>query len=329
MFSGVFWRFWGLFCRAGRFVTVSVSLAWTAPCSAQEDQTLSLSQLRAAYELPASQYMKLDGIDIHVVDEFSGPPVLLLHASGLNLRAWDSLAETLGQTRRVIRFDWPASGLTGPDPKKAESIERYLRIVDQLVTELGLEKVDVVGTSTGGITAFQFAAAFPERVSRLVLINAAGLPRTEATNPNQSRAALAPYEGLEVRPLEYYETYFGLIFNPPYTTPDWLLQMTYDIDRRKGIRQEQNRFLQNFKTGDPQSILSEIRSPSLVLWGAGPKALLSPNQADQFQKWMINSPSLVIKYPGLGHYPYLEEPALVERDIVAFLAGNLDHQLHK
>jgi len=302
----------------------------TLACSqALSDELLSLAELRSAYEMSQSQYMLLDEIEVHVTDEYSGSPVLLLHASGLNLRAWDSLAQTLGKRHRVIRLDWPASGLTGPDPLRAESIERYLSIVDELLTKLNLERVDIVGTSTGGIAAFQMAARYPGRVSRLILINAAGLPRTPDTNPNQSRAALALYDGLRVRPLEYYETYFSMIFRPPYQTPDWLLQMTYDIDRRKDIREEQNRFLENFRTGDPKAELSKITAPTLILWGAGEQALLNPEQADQFQSWMLNAPSLVIKYPGLGHYPYLEEPALIEGDIEAFLAGDLDPQLRQ
>ena len=310
-------------------VIFTASFLGLACSQALSDETLSLTELRSAYELPQSQYMLLDGIDVHFTDEYSGSPVLLLHASGLNLRAWDSLAQRLGKRHRVIRLDWPASGLTGPDPRQAESIDRYLSIVQQLLDELNLDHVDVIGTSTGGITAFQLAAKSPERVSRLILINAAGLPRTADTNPNQSRATLAPYDGLKVRPMEYYETYFSMIFKPPYAPPEWLLQMTYDIDRRDGIRDEQNRFLNNFKTGDPKTVLSQITAPTLILWGAGEQALLHPEQADRFQSWMPNAPSLVVKYPGLGHYPYLEEPALVERDIAAFLAGDLDAQLRR
>jgi len=300
-----------------------------AACGAQEDATLTLDDLRESYQLPASRYVTLQGIDVHVVDEHEGPPVLLLHASGLNLRAWDSLSKTLGQTRRVIRFDWPASGLTGPDPSRTESIELYLAIVVELLDRLEIDMIDIVGTSTGGIAAFQFASAYPQRVSRLILINAAGLPRTADTNPNQNRSALAQYDGREVRPLEYYETYFGMIFKPPYQTPPWLLRMTYDIDRRDGIREEQNRFLKNYRTGDPQSVLSRITTPTLILWGAGHQALLDSEQADQFKSWMPNAPSLVIKYPGLGHYPYLEEPALIESDIETFLADGFDGQLSR
>ena len=57
-----------------------------------------------------------------------------------------------------------------------------------LLAHLKLTNVSLVGTSSGGIVAFRYAALNPEQVARLVLINSAGMPRTAATNPLRPRS---------------------------------------------------------------------------------------------------------------------------------------------
>ena len=50
-------------------------------------------------------------------------------------------------------------------------------------------------------------------------------------------------------------------------------------------------------------------------------------EADVFARWLSNAPALVKKYPGVGHYAYIEEPEAVSRDIADFLTGRLDAEL--
>jgi pimeloyl-ACP methyl ester carboxylesterase len=50
-------------------------------------------------------------------------------------------------------------------------------------------------------------------------------------------------------------------------------------------------------------------------------------EADVFAYWLSSAPVALRKYPGLGHYAYIEEPAVVSRDVADFLAGNLDSEL--
>ncbi len=73
-------------------------------------------RLEAKYASPASRFIHIDGVRIHYRDEGSGPAILLLHANFSNLLGWDPWAEALKDHYRVVRFDFPAFGLTGPDP---------------------------------------------------------------------------------------------------------------------------------------------------------------------------------------------------------------------
>jgi pimeloyl-ACP methyl ester carboxylesterase len=281
---------------------------------------LPLSELESRYRLPESRFIELDGVRVHYMDSGSGAAVVLLHASYLNLRSWDGLAALLDDRYRVIRLDLSGAGLTGYDPGNRYGVERNLEILQALLDVLGLQSAALVGTSSGGIVAFRFAAEHPERVSRLVLINSAGLPRTAATNPLRARSSglVAWVQARWLYPAFWAES-LADNFVPPHRPPPELVRMTYDMNRRAGWREITARYLAAFSTGDPQQVLARVRAPTLVLWGIENRTLMHL-EADVFARWLISTRAVVRKYPGLGHYAYLEEPAVVAGDIVDFLS---------
>ena len=311
----------------GRWLSlVLVVLCVAGAAESQEIPSISLQDLREKYALPESQFEIIEGIEVHYLDQGAGDAVVLLHGSGLNLRAWDSLAEALQPGFRVIRFDFPVAGLTAADPAQRESMGRNLEILLGLLDFLELENVSLAGASSGGIIAFRFAAQFQDRVDRLILINSGGLPRTPQTNPARVRPEMAEFAGMAVKPRAYFEAAFSYTMVGPRQPPDWLIDMAFDINRREGFANELDRFNQRFATGQPKVVLAEVKSPTLILWGRENRSL-SHLDADVFEHWITGAPSLVKKYDGLGHWAYLEDPALVARDVLSFLNGDLDPQL--
>lgn len=288
---------------------------------------LPLAELIDRYQLPDSRFVDVDGVRVHYVDRGSGPPVVLLHASFLSLRSWDALSDALDDRYRVIRLDLSAAGLTGPDPTLRYGIDRNVELVHGLLARLGLTRVALVGTSSGGMTAFRYAARYPDQVSRLVLINSAGMPRTAATNPLRPPSSwLAGWVEARLRSRRFWAESLRDNFVPPHQPSADLVTMTYDMNRRAGSRETNALYLANFRTGDPQAMLGQVRAPTLVLWGLDNRTLMHL-EADVFAHWLTGAPSLVRKYPGLGHYPYLEDPALLARDIGDFLSHALDADL--
>ncbi len=294
--------------------------------AAETVDTISLEDLRAKYATSESQYLDVDGIEIHYKDQGSGPTVMLLHASFFNLSAWDGLAKALQDEFRVVRFDFPAVGLSGVDSKKKESMKRNEEIVGKFADALGLDTFALVATSSGGIVGFRYASANPGRIERLVLINSAGMPRTARTNPNRANPDFAKYDDMPLKPQAYWEQSLDVNFIDPNEPPDWLPEMQFDTHRREDFLESRNRFV--YETGDPQSVLAGIRAPTLIMWGKDNPTVVHL-EADVFQHWINGAPSLVKKYPGTGHYPYLEEPALLEGDIRAFLLGEMDDELRQ
>lgn len=288
---------------------------------------LSRAELEGRYALPVSRFAMIDGTRMHYTDEGSGPAVLLLPASYMNLRSWDPVAAILSKDFRVIRVDFPVLGLSGPEPDRDYSIEGFLRVTHGLIRSLGVEDVNVVGTSSGGIVAFRYAAEWPDEVARLVLINSAGMPRTAATNPNRARGtSFEQWRLSHYKPRSYWEESLRAQFPSEAEPPEWLIDLVHDLNRREGIDADGRRQLELFRTGDPESVLAQVRAPTLILWGVG-NITVSHLEADVYEHWLTGAPSFKKKYADLGHYPYIERPQAVAQDIRDFLQGRFDAQL--
>ena len=289
--------------------------------------SLSPAEMQARYRLPSSKFATVDGTRLHYTDEGSGPPLVMLHASFMNLRSLDALAAKLAQTHRVIRIDWSPAGLSGTSPDADYSVEKNLQRVRGVIEQLQLRDPVIFGTSSGGTLAFRYAAQWPEDVSRLVLINTAGMPRSAATNPNRARSGkLTTWALSHYRTKSWWRDSLRSQFPSGREPPESLVDLVHDQFRRAGIREEGVIALRQYRTGDPQTELGRVRAPTLVLWGEG-NITVSHLEADVIAYWLTGAPSLVRKYPERGHYVYIEDTDAVAADMLAFLTGSLDGDL--
>ena len=138
----------------------------------------SLKDTRPPRELadPNSQFIEINGLDVHVKTMGQGEPVfLLLHGFGASLDSWNPIMEPLSRLGRVIAYDRPAFGLTerpltweGSNPYGPEA---QVELVTGLLDHYGLDQAILVGNSAGGAIAMQVALAHPERVPALVLVD--------------------------------------------------------------------------------------------------------------------------------------------------------------
>ena len=112
-----------------------------------------------------------NGVSIHVRSGGSGPAVLLLHGYGETGDMWVPLAAALARDHTVIVPDLRGLGLSS---KPADGFDKKTQADDVggVLTALGVERADVVAHDIGNMVAFQFAARYPQRVRRLVLIDA-------------------------------------------------------------------------------------------------------------------------------------------------------------
>lgn len=286
---------------------------------------LPLAELKARWATPPSQFAQLDGMSVHVRDE--GPrddltPILLLHGTSASLHTWEGWAQALKGEHRVIRVDMPGFGLTGPFPDADYRIGHYVTFISDLIDQLGLQRVVLAGNSLGGQIAWETALAEPQRVSRLILVDSAGLPLQSTSVPIGFRLAripqLAPLMA-NLLPRSMIESSVRSVYGNPDLVSDELIERYYQLTRRPGNRTAlTQRFSQNTDLSGNLARLAKINVPTLIIWG-GRDGLIPPAYAQQFEAAIKGSQ--VVMFEELGHVPQEEGAQATVAAVQRFL-GN-------
>ena len=120
--------------------------------------------------------MRDRSVDLYADDGGSGDglPVVLLHSLAGNTAQWESQLAHLRRTRRAVALDWRGHGRSGPAPDGDWSPHAMAEDVAAAVDRLRLGRFVLVGHSAGGLVALAYAAAHPERVAGVLLLDPAG-----------------------------------------------------------------------------------------------------------------------------------------------------------
>ncbi|KAE8763756.1 alpha/beta fold hydrolase [Georgenia thermotolerans] len=105
-----------------------------------------------------------------------GPPLVLVHALGLDRRMWRDTVAAIPVDRRVIAYDLRGHGTAGAAPH-VRSLEQLARDLDTLLDRLGVDGAHVAGLSLGGAIAQVYALSRPARVSELTLVATVAVPQ--------------------------------------------------------------------------------------------------------------------------------------------------------
>jgi pimeloyl-ACP methyl ester carboxylesterase len=288
------------------------------------------AEMRAKYAGPPSQFVAIgDGVTVHLRDEGpkDAPAILLLHGSNADLHTWEPWVAALRGQYRVIRFDQVGHGLTGPDPKEDYSRDNYVADILEVADALRLERFILGGNSMGGKHALAFAVAHPDRLTGLVLVDGSGGPMldldpkekdedsanigfTIARMPGVNLLAeqITP-RSLIAQSLEQSVSVKS-VASPAAVDRYWEL-LRYPGNRRATLK----RFSQPY---DPltEAEIAAVTTPTLILWGEEDR--LIPVEAGQWLAKTMPNNRLVI-YPGIGHLPHEEAPALTLGDLGSWL----------
>ena len=128
----------------------------------------------------------------------SGEPVVLLHSLAMAGAMWEHVAERLAKRFEVWTYDARGHGQS-PWDNEPFTIEDLAEDLRDLLDALGLDRAHIVGLSMGGTTAIVFAATYPERVNRLVLVDCSacyGPTRVSDWEARASKVLSSPREAL-------------------------------------------------------------------------------------------------------------------------------------
>jgi pimeloyl-ACP methyl ester carboxylesterase len=132
------------------------------------------TQSASADASPTDRFLAVGGVNIHYLDAPGGsPPLVLLHGLSANAACFGGLIGAgLSPSFRVIAPDLRGRGKSDK-PATGYTMADHARDVVGLLDALGLERVILGGHSFGGYVAIYIAAHFPERVEKLIVIDAA------------------------------------------------------------------------------------------------------------------------------------------------------------
>jgi pimeloyl-ACP methyl ester carboxylesterase len=269
-----------------------------------------------------ARYETVDGRRLRYVRAGSGSAVVLVHGFGSSIYTWKDLIAPLAARHDVVALDLPGFGQS--DQPADLSFDDFPRAVVGLMDRLSLDRAALVGNSMGGATAAVVAARRPERVSSLVLIDAAGFNLAEADRPGVVRLTGSPLGALVFalpgKRLVVEASLRQVFHDDARVTPERVSE--YLAAARRPGTFAALRSLGASLEGRPALVaesLPSVEARTLVLWG-GEDRWIPPAHADRFVAAIPGARKVVI--PGCGHVPQEEVPAEVARLLLEFLSAS-------
>lgn len=281
---------------------------------------------------PLMNKVKGDGLEINLaVWEGTGKPILCVHGITANCRCWDVLASSLAPEYRVMAMDLRGRGRSDK-PDTGYSLDHHIRDIHRLLDNLDIDQAVIMGHSLGAFIGLVFAAQYPDRIDRLILVDGGGDLSKEQMD--QVFIGIKPaLDRLEmVFPSE--EAYLKKMSEPPFIQP-WSPAIEtyyrYEIEPTEGgvhtnihpshIQEE----AANIREVACATFYPKVKCNVLIL--RAPKGLLSQEDIllpeEVIEQMMIEiSNARRFDVEGVNHYGIVFQPH-VERDqaILGFLEG--------
>lgn len=285
-----------------------------------------VESLVARWAPPPSDFIEVKGQLVHLRDEGrrdDTAPLVLLHGTAASLHTWEGWVKALKAQRRVITLDLPGFGLTGPFagryPPDDYRGDAYARFVVDVLDTLKLPRVVLGGNSLGGEVAWRVASIAPERVERLILVDAAGPAFDSSSRPLGFIAARLPvlgWLGQHVLPRALVAQGLVSVYGDPDQVSADLVDRYFELALREGNRRALGLRLRQAEPGQDIERLDRITQPTLILWG-GRDRLIPRAVADEFRRRIRDS--RVVVFDELGHVPQEEDPVRSVEPVKAFI----------
>jgi pimeloyl-ACP methyl ester carboxylesterase len=289
------------------------------------DPDVPAAELEAQYGVQPSQYLTLpSGARAHVRDQ--GPRdaqvLVLVHGSNAALFTWEPWVTRLENEFRIISLDMPGHGLTGPIPSADYSQKSMADFTIETLNALGVGQFAIAGNSMGAGVAARVTLEYPDRVTKLILVDGGGMPTKLPREPGIGfRLARMPVVNnimLWISPRTIFESSLKTaIYDDAQVTPQ-MVDLYWRLNRREGNRAASlKRFQSGWDTFNADN-MSKIVQPTLILWGD--KDTLIPPDSGEAARDSIKGSQFVL-YKDIGHIPMEETPDVSAADVRAFLKG--------
>jgi pimeloyl-ACP methyl ester carboxylesterase len=268
--------------------------------------------------------LDVEGRSVGVVDTGGdGPTLLFVHGLGGIWQNWLLNIPAFMGSHRCVAVDLPGFGLS-EKPQGEISIPSFARTVDAVCDRLGIEEPVVVGNSMGGFVGAELAVSYPTRVSKLVLVAAAGLSteylsREPLLVGARAFMVLTARTGLRGSPVVKRRRLRRIALQLVVRYPE-RLSVPLATELVGGANAPG--FIDAFEALMSYSFrdkLARIEVPVLIVWGRN-DMLVPVDDAEMFEHLIGENAHSVI-FEDTGHLPMLERPTRFNELLRGFLAG--------
>jgi pimeloyl-ACP methyl ester carboxylesterase len=304
---------------------------------------LFIAFLIAAFSLPAAagirpfpasfrtQEIQTDGATIHVRVGGKGPAVVLLHGFGDTGDMWAPLAANLARDHTVVVPDLRGMGLSS-HPQSGYDKKTQAADIRAVLTKLGIDHAVVVGHDIGTMVAFAYAARYPGKTDRLVVMDAP-IPGIPPWDQIVRQPALWHFDfgGPDAERLVagreriYLDRFWNEFAGDPSKIDEATRQHYAELYARPGAMHSafaQFRSIRQDAVDNPGSISMKLQMPVLAIGGeksfGANEAIVMRNAADHVTELVI---------PNAGHWLMEEAPDAIIAAVRDFIDGKPLKQL--
>ena len=259
---------------------------WLRPVS----YFIAANELQMRFAGAENGYVEVAGYRVHFVVEgpADGSPVVLVHGLGGRAEDWRHLAPWLTRAGfRVYMPDLPGFGRSERPADFSYSVHDQAEIIVGFLDATGLKQVDLAGWSMGGGIVQHVAAKHPERVRRLILLDALGINEM----PNWDTRLFTPTTPEELEQLD------ALLVPNPAKVPGFVAQDILRVSNERAwvIR----RAIASTSASDAtDGLLPQLKMPVLIVWDAGDR-IFPISQGEKMHSLVPQSQLTVVH--GCGH----------------------------
>ncbi len=237
---------------------------------------------------------RIDGLRVSDGGSGSGVPVVLLHGLGSDLDVWRAQLDHLRKTRRAVAYDQRGHGESGRATDGIYTVDRLVDDLDNVATQLHLNKFWIVGHSFSGAVASTYAGKHPDKVAGVVYVDAVG--DLSAAPPEVKAALEKPQE--EMTP-EKLRGAYGRMLGP----------LAKEATRREVLTEAGWLDLRAFAA--LRWSMAQVHAAEAIARYEGPKLAIEAEsqEASPFAASRLPGVQLIRRIPGVSHWLMVDEPA--------------------
>ena len=265
---------------------------------------------------PAPKQIEVFGQKINYVETGAGPHVILLHGLADDWSVWEQTIPALKSKYHVWAIDQIGFGQSDK-PFINYRVAVFVEFLHAFCKKAGIEKATLVGNSLGGWVAAAYAHAHPDRVEKLVLVNAAGYwPQQEGVRELRREELMQ----ISVSSLSAYQETMKWMFYDDSLATEAVVEQAYTAQLKRNDGYTINQFIESVLRREDRldGMLPAIKTPTLVLWTREDEATpLAIGHA--FAKALPNAQATILER--CGHMPQVECARKLNEALQKFLQG--------